>query len=76
MQELNLLSWALGTGMLDSLMVKRMKAWNGWEGEAVVISSLKIFKQPSEENLCLRYEEGLWRGHSNVTSFVGINFSW
>lgn len=62
--------------MLDSLMVKRMKAWDGREGEAMVISSLKIFKQPDEENLCLWFEERVWRGHCHVTSFVGIDFSW
>lgn len=41
-----------------------------------MISSLKIFKQPDEENLCLWFEERVWRGHCHVTSFVGIDFSW
>lgn len=38
------------------------------------ISSLKIFKQPAEENLCLCYEERVWGGHCHVTSFVGLIF--
>lgn len=46
------LSWTLGA-YWDSLVVRRVKAWNGWVREATATSSLNIFKQPGEENLCL-----------------------